>query len=553
MKIAAPYRAYASYYRRARGRLLASAGLSLLRAVLLAPIPILVGRAIDRAIPEGEISQLVLIGAGILLFTALSAAAQVAAKAVGATTTKNAIARLRVDTIDRLLRVSRRQYSTTDPGTLHDHVINETKRIENGSSAVIDDYLPGSIVIIAISVVLVQMNLLLTVVTVAFGPLIYLANKILGRWVDQQIGRSNHSFERMSRGVLSMLRSMDLIRIQGAESHESRFQEAVITEHSANTVKRAVGVTIYQVTQHSLIAMSGTAVLVIGGLSVINGGMTIGDLISFYAGFALLKGPLSGLAHRAPAVIEGRRSLMRLYELIGDDDDRPYKGTKDIGLMGNIAVEGVTFAYEERTVLHDVSLRLEPGRVTGLVGPNGSGKSTLVNLIVGFYRPDHGQLTADGVHYDEIDMVSLRRRMGIVPQQPELRNATILENIVYGRDGLSEEDVKLALHLAQATEFIADLPAGVDTVVGEEGVFLSGGQRQRVAIARALVHRPPLLILDEPTNHLDRDSVGRVIEAISELAPRPAVLVVSHRTEVLSGVDEIVELRAGRVQTPTIS
>ncbi len=551
MRIAAPYRAYASYFRNARSRILASAGLSLLRAALLAPLPILVGRAIDDAIPDAQIGDLLLIGGGILLLTALSAGAQVAAKAVGATTTKTAVANLRMAAIDRLLRISRREYSTADSGTLHDQVINETKRIEDGTSAVLDDFMPGVIVILAISVVLMQMNLLLTMITIAFGPLIFASSKLLGRWVDQRIGTANRSFERMSAGVLSMLRSMDLIRIQGAEQHESRVQSNWVNGHRTNAVRRAVGVTVYQVTQQSLIATSGTAVLIVGGLSVIDGGMSIGDLISFYAGFALLKGPLSGLAHRAPSVIEGRRSLFRLHELLRTADERPYTGSTRVHLSGTIAVEDVTFAYEERIVLHDVSLSLEPGRVTGLVGPNGSGKSTIVNLIVGFYRPDRGRVTAEGVHYDQIDIVSLRREMGIVPQQPELRNATILENIVYGREGISESDVRAAMELAQATEFVADLPAGLDTVIGEEGVFLSGGQRQRVAIARALVHRPPLLILDEPTNHLDRHTVGRVIEAIIALEPQPAVLVVSHRTEVLSGVDEVVELRGGRVQSPS--
>jgi ABC-type bacteriocin/lantibiotic exporter with double-glycine peptidase domain len=188
----------------------------------------------------------------------------------------------------------------------------------------------------------------------------------------------------------------------------------------------------------------------------------------------------------------------------------------------------------------------------GLVGPNGSGKSTIVNLIVGFYRPDAGHLCANGVRYDEIDLVELRRGMGVVPQQPELRNATIWENIVYGREGIRDEDVAWALELAQATEFVKELEQGVQTVIGEEGVFLSGGQRQRVAIARALVHRPPLLILDEPTNHLDRASVGAVIEAIRAIDTKPAILVVSHRTEVLSGVDETVELAAGRIRSATV-
>ena len=194
-----------------------------------------------------------------------------------------------------------------------------------------------------------------------------------------------------------------------------------------------------------------------------------------------------------------------------------------------------------------MSLELAPGKVVGLVGPNGSGKSTIVNLIVGFYRPDEGAISAEGVPYDNLDLTVLRRQMGIVPQQPLLRSGSILENILYGRDGISRNEVQTALRLAEAEAFVADLPEGLDTAIGEDGIFLSGGQRQRIAIARALVHRPPLLILDEPTNHLDRWTVSAVVDNIRGMDHRPAVLLVSHRTEVLAEADVTIDLKEGKI------
>ena len=532
-----------------RGRLVYGGMLALVRALLLVPIPLLVGFAIDRAIPDRDTTQLLLFGFGILGLTVLSAVVQIWARYVMASTTKSVLAEIRSEAIDRLLGVSRDFYSTTDIGSLHDQVVTETGRIESGTRTLLDQYLPGVVLVVGISAVLISMNPLLALVTLLFGPLVYAVNRLIGRWVRGRIRENHVAFESFSQGVLAMLRAMDLVRIQSAEKHEKARQVKAIRRLQASGERRSVGFTVYQVSQQSLVAISGASVLIVGGIAVIDGSMTLGDLISFYAGFALLRNPLQGLTSGAPTVIEATQSLRRLHGLLARVDERPYRGSRVIDFDGNVDLTGVTFGYGDRPVIWDIDLALRRGRVTGLVGPNGSGKSTIVNLIVGFYRPDSGDLLADGVAYDELDLVELRRRMGIVPQQPELRNATIWENIVYGRDGIGDEDVALALELAQASEFVAELEHGVHTVIGEEGVFLSGGQRQRVAIARAIVHRPPLLILDEPTNHLDRTSVGAVIAAIRAIETRPAILVVSHRTEVLSGVDETVELLAGRLQS----
>jgi ATP-binding cassette subfamily B protein len=350
-----------------------------------------------------------------------------------------------------------------------------------------------------------------------------------------------------------MLRSMDLIRIQGAEDTERARQEKAIDNLRGFGKTRAVGVTTYFTVQQTLVAMSGAVVLIVGGLQVIRGSMSLGGLIAFYAAFALLRGPLSELALRTPDLIEGVQSLSNVYNVLDETDERPYRGTRQIDFTGRLEATGIMFAYDERPVLQDVSLTIEPGQIVGLVGPNGSGKSTLANLMLGFYRPDTGGVTAEGVSFDELDITALRRNIGVVPQQPLLRSGTIRENIVYGRDDLDDATVREAVRLAEADGFISELPEGLETAIGEEGLFLSGGQRQRVAIARALVHQPPLLILDEPTNHLDRNTIRLVIANIRSIDPQPAMLLISHRTEVLEGVDVLVELNDGGVVADSLA
>jgi ABC-type multidrug transport system fused ATPase/permease subunit len=542
----AAVRYYSGFYRTNRARLVLGIVLSLLQSFLLLPVPILVGVAIDQSIPEGSIPELVLFGVVIVLLTALSAGVSIWASAVTAAVSTDAVAGLRSSAIERLMKMSRKSYSTSNPGSVHDQVVHESQRVEYMASAVLDQFLPGTVLILGLAAVLAALNLRITFVTFAFAPVIYLSSRFIGKWVMRRIDTYHGAFEEFSKGILGILRSMDLIRIQGAESAEMTEQRQVVDRLSGASRAQNVGVTVYFVTQQALVATVGSAVLIFGGVSVIRGSMTLGDLISFYAAFAMLRGPLSSLAQEAPTVIEGLQSLDKLYGLMGSEE-RPYRGTGKIDPTGRIELRGVSFGYSDEPVVHDIDLVLEPGKVVGIVGPNGAGKSTIVNLVLGFYRPDEGRVLADRMPYDDLDMSHLRRHMGVVPQQPLLKPGSVRANIEYGGGRLSDEEIDTALATAGADTFVRDLAEGIDSPVGEDGTFLSGGQRQRLAIARAIVHRPPILVLDEPTNHLDRDSVGSVVAGIRRAVPGAAILLVSHRDEVLDGVDLLLELREGRI------
>lgn len=539
-------RRYARYYRPTRRRLTLGLALSLVQAFALIPVPLLVRIAIDEAIPAKDVGRLVGIGFAILALASAGAGISLVAGYVTSTVVRSAIRRLREDAVAKLFAVSRRFLTSSEPSVLHDQIVQETARVNAGTSAVLENFLPGAVLVVGIGAVLVTMNPTLALVTLAFGPLIFLAGRVLGRAVQARVRRQHRSFERFSRGVLRVLRSMDLIRAHGAEAMEMRRIDRAAGELEEAGVSRTLWSNAYSVTQSTLLALAGAAVLIIGGVFVVRDQMSLGDLISFYAGFALLRGPLAGIALRVPSVIEGVTSLGHLMELLDETDTRPYRGGRRSTPTGRVKLVDVTFAYDTDPVLHEVSLDLERGKVTAVAGPNGSGKSTIVNLILGFYRPQRGELLADGIPYPELDLVDLRRGMGVVPQQTILLNGSVLDNITYGRIDVDERAVRVALEVAEA-DFVGRLPEGLDTLIGEEGVFLSGGQRQRLAIARAVIHRPALLILDEPTNHLDRASMESVMRNIASLRPRPAVLLISHRPEVLDTVDEIVELKEGRV------
>jgi ABC-type bacteriocin/lantibiotic exporter with double-glycine peptidase domain len=192
---------------------------------------------------------------------------------------------------------------------------------------------------------------------------------------------------------------------------------------------------------------------------------------------------------------------------------------------------------------------LHPHSRVAIIGANGVGKSTIAHLILGFYSPLSGCLHADDVPYEEVDVVHLRRQIGVVMQDPALFSGTISENICYGATDIDRKKIEGAAKLAMAHDFIQNLPEGFDTYIGEDGVLLSGGERQRLAITRALLRRPKLLILDEPTNHLDRIAVGQLLDNLDALDYHPALLMISHDMSVIRHADEVYRLEEG-ILTP---
>ena len=229
----------------------------------------------------------------------------------------------------------------------------------------------------------------------------------------------------------------------------------------------------------------------------------------------------------------------------------PPRGFRAPSLQRAIRFDRVSFRYGEHRVLDEVSLEIKAGGLTVLTGPSGSGKTTLIDLVAGLLHPDHGQLLIDGIDLTEIDHHQWRRMIGYVPQDPLLINDTVFNNLSLGDPKLSAADAENALRLADAWDFIARLPQGLNTMLGERGGTLSGGQRQRLAIARALIHRPALLILDEATSSLDQESEAAVVATIENLKGHLSLLAVSHDEALVRVADRVYRLRDGRLETLT--
>jgi ATP-binding cassette subfamily B protein len=293
------------------------------------------------------------------------------------------------------------------------------------------------------------------------------------------------------------------------------------------------------------------AILLVGGRRVIDGTLSTGDFAAFYTYLLMLIGPMRtlgialGMAQRATA------SGARLFELL----DRAPQPEVPAGLPalpagdGRVELRGVTFAYAgaERPALSDIDLVVEAGRTVALVGATGSGKSTLVQLIARLYDATAGRVLVDGADVTEVDPVSLRREVALVTDDPFLFSASVAENIAYARPGAPREEVERAAERARAAEFIAEMPEGYETMIGERGLTLSGGQRQRIAIARALLADPRILILDDATSSVDASTEHAIKEGLREVMRGRTTFVIAHRLSTIALADEIVVLESGRV------
>jgi len=291
-------------------------------------------------------------------------------------------------------------------------------------------------------------------------------------------------------------------------------------------------------------------VLLYGGRMVARGDLALGEFFAFNVLVLMLVMPLRMLGMWIGQAQRATASGERIFEVLDEPEDvaPPARPAPLPRGDGRVVFDAVTFAYTAgRPVLEDVDLELQPGSTVALIGHTGSGKTTLASLVPRFYDVDSGRVTVDGVDVRDLDPVALRREIGIVAQDPFLFSASVRENIAFGRPDATDEGVEQAARLAQAHDFVAELPDGYDTVIGERGITLSGGQRQRIAIARALLLDPRILILDDATASVDATTEARIRLGLRQAMRGRTTIIIAHRLSTIALADELVVLHEGRI------
>lgn len=453
---------------------------------------------------------------------------------------------LRSAIFDQLLGVEYRFIERTRFGDLLNTLATETWRTSEALSVLVT-----FIITVCSVAVYVTLLLLLSVrLTLAVGVAMLLISgivRLLTRRVRSLGGEATRANARLSERMVEGLAMMPVIRTFNRERYEKDRFDA----HSKRVSSVSMRLSIVSGLVTPVYEVLAGALLVGVMIVTLDDAGKLTSLLLFIFVLYRLQ-PMIARLDGARVNLRGLSAAVEDVMRLVDRSDKPYLSegtTAHRGLRRSIDFHDVTFRYErdEPAALEHVSLAIPAGRVTALVGPSGAGKSTLIKLIFRFYDPGDGVITVDGQPLRELDLVSWRDRLALVSQEVQLFNATIRENIAYGRPGATDQEIEEAARRADAHDFIARLPEGYETEVGDNGVRLSGGQQQRITFARAVIRDPEVLILDEATNALDSRSERIIQDALDLLSHDRTVIVIAHRFSTIERADHIVVLDEGRV------
>lgn len=526
--------------------------MALLQFAAVIPVPFLVREVFDSAIVENRASALVGLALAILALQIVGSLAGVIGSVWILRFSTQTVERLQQSVYDKFYWLSLRYHDGHPMTDAHDLLVHDSERIErmvrNGYATAI----PAMISAIGILAVLAVVNMTLFAATLVCVPVVYGVNRLTHRSLRSSALDYRESVNEFSKTVFTSLRTIRETHILGIEPQVREDQDVGLGQLAVATSRLGIRQRLHVDANQVVIAAWVIIILTLGGAAVIDERMTLGQLFAFYAGVALIRQPLGRLVASMPFIVAGRISLDRTYELLDVDEPGPYTGTRQTDLGGTIAIEDVSFEYDADTpVLRSVSIELRPGEVVALVGANGSGKTTLANLLLGLYRPSSGCISVNGFDYDELDIVHLRRQIGVLTQDPILVAGTVAQNITLGRPDLDRRDALQALELVGAGPLGEGTEIALDTPAFANGPLLSGGQIQRVALARALVGQPRLIVLDEPSNNLDAAGLATLLSSFRNGDGAPAALVITHEAQVAKVADRVFRVSAGRITEET--
>src|SRR5437588_187274 len=461
-----------------------------------------------------------------------------------------ALLKLRTDLYSHLQRLSLKFHDTRRSSDSSFRVAYDSQSIQTIYNKGFTGIFGSVVTLIGTFAIMVQLDWQLTLLSLGIVPLIIAAIYFFA----YRIRRDSTFIQEQESAVLAQaqegLSSIRMVHAFGREQFEvMQFQQQAQQSLQANL--RLTLTNVNSALVISTLMVFGTAAMYyVGTLHVLNGTLTLGALLVFSAYLLMLYQPLESITYTAWAMEGATAGAKRCFEIL-DRDDNVVDSPNAVAIetaKGAIGFQNVSFGYaEDRQVLHDVALRIDPNQMIAIVGGTGAGKSTLLSLVPRFYDPTSGSVTLDGRDVREIKKKSLRAQIGIVLQDTLLFSTTIRENIAYGRPEATDDEIIDAAKRAQADEFIQQLPNGYGSTVGERGGQLSVGQRQRIGIARAFLKNAPVLLLDEPTSALDPTTEAAIMETIKDLMRGRTTLIATHRLATIHDVDRIVVLERGRI------
>ncbi|MBI5632857.1 MAG: ABC transporter ATP-binding protein [Nitrospirae bacterium] len=431
-------------------------------------------------------------------------------------------------------------------GVLISRVLNDVRMLGSLFSTVIKTVIVEIPTIIVLLGIAIYRKWDLTLLSITLIPLIAYSTRKFGKRVKRRTKEAQKKASYLTQRLGESITGSKVIKVFNRESYRD---EKFVYENKQVYRETTKALKLKEAAKLLIDVISGLAiglVLWYGGSQVKNGSITSGDFASIIAAIYMIFTPVKKLGDAYNFLQEIRASLERI-DIVLQTKKEDAGTIKVNGINERLVFENVSFAYSSHAVLHNINLEIQSGETIAIVGPSGAGKTSLADLLPRFYDPSEGSIKIDGIDFRDMDISSLRELIGIVSQDIMLFNDTIGENIAFGNQAATRDEIKKAAQLAYADEFIEKLPDGYDTVIGERGMKLSGGQRQRIAIARAILKNPPLLILDEATSSLDTASETLVQKALERLMQDRTTIIIAHRLSTIKNADRIVVLEEGAI------
>jgi ATP-binding cassette subfamily B protein len=513
--------------------------------------PLLIQVIIDKVISQRSLDTLQVLGLALVVVTLLEGVLGALRTFLFTETTNRIDLRLGAEVIDHLLRLPLRYFDRRPVGELGTR-IGELEKIRSFlTGQALSTVLDAALSVVYI-VVMVIYSWLLTLIALGVLP-IQIALTLLGAPLfRRQFRDAAQENARTQSHLVEVLSGIQTVKAQNIELISRWKWQDFYGKYISRTFEKTVTGTALTETSQVLQKLSQLLVLWVGAILVLKGEMSLGQLIAFRIISGYVTQPLLRLSSIWQSIQELKVSFERLADVVDTPQESDEADQAKIPLPpidGDVQFEQVGFAFErsQPPVLHDVSLTIASGTFVGVVGQSGSGKSTLTKMLSRLYAPDQGRIEIDGYDIAKVELYSLRRQIGIVPQEPLLFSGTVAENIALGDPEASSDAIVEAARLACAHDFIMEMPAGYSSDVGERGSGLSGGQRQRIALARTLLLRPRLLVLDEATSALDYDTERRVCQNLLEKLDHSTVFFITHRLSTIKRADRIVMMHQGAV------
>ena len=543
------FKRFVAYYKPHKKIFMLDMGASLIVALIGVIYPMVTRTMLNDLIPNRNYRMIVIFGVTLLLLYFVRMLLNFFIQYQGHMMGVRMQAHMRADMFKRLEQLPFSFYDNNETGKIMSRMTNDLAEVTE-----LAHHGPENIIISVISVIisftyLATINLTLSLIVFACVPFLVVVSLVLRDRMGEAFTKNRQAMALINASLESSISGIRVTKaFTNAEKEQEKFDEsnAQFREASRGAYK-AMGQ--FHSSTSFITDVFNVVLLIAGGIFMYNGHINFADYSAFIVSINLFLNPINTLIRFTEQYQSGVAGFRRFVEIMDTEPELDGKNAKPVErLSGKIEFRDVSYGYgEEKNVLKDIDLNIDSGKTFALVGPSGGGKTTICHLIPHFYNIRQGRILIDGKDINDITLTSLRRNIGIVQQDIYLFNASVRDNILYGRLDATEEEVIEAAKRANIHDYIMTMPEGYDTVIGERGVRLSGGQKQRLCIARVFLKNPPILILDEATSALDNTTEILIQQALDELCKGRTTIVVAHRLSTIKNADEIAVISDGRI------